>query len=165
MRRVPRTPPDSSRLLLPYSPCPIQMLKGTNCWWDSETAPPTQPSRACRFRPCRTNSIVDRSRSPYYSGRRMSRQRKSSPGFDVAEFWEGMIDPTCNCQTSGYINSKQLSQGLYGWRIRLDTGDNGPAVSARLNQPLGIAVDATGSIYVVDSGNDRVRQEYERQDF
>ena len=38
------------------------------------------------------------------------------------------------------------------------SGDGGPAVEARLINPLGIATDAGGNVYVVDSGNNRVRR-------
>jgi sugar lactone lactonase YvrE len=37
-------------------------------------------------------------------------------------------------------------------------GDGGPATSARLSSPLGIAVDLGGNLYIADSGNHRVRQ-------
>jgi len=37
-------------------------------------------------------------------------------------------------------------------------GDGGPATSASLKQPTGVAVDADGSLYIADSGNDRVRK-------
>jgi len=37
------------------------------------------------------------------------------------------------------------------------SGDGGPATSAELNEPWGIAVDAAGNIYISDSGNSRVR--------
>jgi uncharacterized protein (TIGR03437 family) len=37
-------------------------------------------------------------------------------------------------------------------------GDNGPATSAFLNGPAGVAVDASGNIYIADSGNDLVRK-------
>jgi uncharacterized protein (TIGR03437 family) len=38
------------------------------------------------------------------------------------------------------------------------SGDNGPAVSAQLNAPEGIAADASGNLYVADSGNNSVRK-------
>lgn len=38
------------------------------------------------------------------------------------------------------------------------SGDNGPAPRARLNLPLGLAVDSRGNLYVADSANDRVRK-------
>ncbi len=38
------------------------------------------------------------------------------------------------------------------------TGDGGPAVSARLQAPAGIAVDDDGNVFISDSGNHRIRQ-------
>ena len=38
------------------------------------------------------------------------------------------------------------------------TGDGGPAVSASLNQPLGVAVDAAGNLYIADQQNSRIRR-------
>ena len=38
------------------------------------------------------------------------------------------------------------------------SGDGGPATSAQLNLPLGVAVDAADNLFVVDSGNNRVRK-------
>src|SRR5262249_27841639 len=38
------------------------------------------------------------------------------------------------------------------------SGDNGPATSARLNYPEGIAYDSLGNLYIADALNDRVRR-------
>jgi uncharacterized protein (TIGR03437 family) len=38
------------------------------------------------------------------------------------------------------------------------TGDDGPATGAQLSAPAGLAVDASGKLYIADSGNFRVRR-------
>jgi trimeric autotransporter adhesin len=38
------------------------------------------------------------------------------------------------------------------------SGDNGPATLAMLSTPTGLAVDAIGSIYIADNGNNRIRK-------
>ena len=38
------------------------------------------------------------------------------------------------------------------------SGDNGPAASAQLSNPSGIAVDSTGNIYFADTGNQSIRK-------
>ena len=42
--------------------------------------------------------------------------------------------------------------GVAGW-----AGDGGPAASASLNRPMGLAVDAGDNLYIADAGNNRVR--------
>ncbi len=38
------------------------------------------------------------------------------------------------------------------------SGDGGPATSASLNFPRGVALDAAGNLYIADEGNSRIRQ-------
>lgn len=38
------------------------------------------------------------------------------------------------------------------------SGDGGPATSAQLNTPVGLALDASGHLLITDGGNDRVRR-------
>src|SRR5439155_19190631 len=37
------------------------------------------------------------------------------------------------------------------------SGDDGPATSASLNEPKGIALDGAGNLYITDSSNNRIR--------
>ena len=49
-----------------------------------------------------------------------------------------------------YIIAGQVGQDAFG-------GDGGPATSALLYEPGGVAVDAAGDVAIIDSGNDRIR--------
>jgi TonB family protein len=54
--------------------------------------------------------------------------------------------------TPAGIISTVAGNGVGGW-----SGDGGAATSAALNKPLGVAVDVTGTLYIADTGNARVR--------
>ncbi len=44
-------------------------------------------------------------------------------------------------------------QGTFGF-----SGENGPAISAQLASPSGVAADAAGSLYIADTSNQRIRK-------
>jgi sugar lactone lactonase YvrE len=54
--------------------------------------------------------------------------------------------------TSGVI-ATIAGNGIDGY-----SGDGGPAIGARLNQPEHLCVDAQGSVYVADTFNSRIRK-------
>jgi uncharacterized protein (TIGR03437 family) len=56
-------------------------------------------------------------------------------------------------EISGGIITTVAGDGASGF-----SGDGGPAVSAQLAFPSGVAVDAAGNLYIADSGNNRVRK-------
>ena len=74
------------------------------------------------------------------------------------------VDAAGNIYFSNYQNStvqKVLPNGtrftIAGNGIAGYSGDNGPATVAQLNTPYGIALDATGRIYVADTANQVIR--------
>ena len=60
--------------------------------------------------------------------------------------------------TTGLLNTVA---GTLGGGASYYSGDGGPSTSAQLYNPLGIAVDGYGNIYITDSGNYVIRVVYE----
>ncbi len=59
----------------------------------------------------------------------------------------------CVRKVSGGVITTIAGNGEQGF-----SGDNGPATSARLSFPGGVAVDSAGSVYIADAGNNRIRK-------
>jgi uncharacterized protein (TIGR03437 family) len=63
---------------------------------------------------------------------------------------------------AGNSRVREVSNGtittLVGTGTAGYTGDNGPAATAGVSYPSGVAVDSVGNIYICDSGNDTVRE-------
>jgi sugar lactone lactonase YvrE len=79
-----------------------------------------------------TGVAVDSMGNLYIADALSHRIRKVSPA--------GVISTVAGTGTPGY------------------SGDGGPAVTAQLNFPTGVAVDSAGDFYVVDSANERIRK-------
>ncbi len=55
------------------------------------------------------------------------------------------------------IDSRGFITTIAGNGIANAAGDGGPAISAGLNLPKGVAVDSAGNVYIADQGNNRIR--------
>ncbi len=55
-------------------------------------------------------------------------------------------------EVSGGVITTVAGNGFGGY-----SGDNGPAINAELNSPHGVTVDSSGNLYIVDTGNHRIR--------
>src|SRR5260370_6123359 len=56
------------------------------------------------------------------------------------------------------VNAAGIIQTLAGTGFPGFSGDGGPAASARLNGPYGVAADRAGNGYIADPGNNRARR-------
>jgi sugar lactone lactonase YvrE len=81
---------------------------------------------------------VDDKGNVYIADTQNHRVRKVNPGGTITTF-------------AGRSRVPSLSGGGL-------SGDGGPAISAELNSPLGVAVDGQGNVYIADTQNHRVRK-------
>ncbi len=56
------------------------------------------------------------------------------------------------------VNPAGIITTIVGIGISGFSGDNGPALSAKLNMPAGIAIDSQGNLFIADQGNHRIRR-------
>lgn len=72
------------------------------------------------------------------------------------------VDLKGNVYVSDFSRVRKISGGIITTVAGNDffgfSGDNGPATSARLNAPAGLALDASGNLYIADTQNNRVRE-------
>jgi len=66
--------------------------------------------------------------------------------------WSGQRVSTSSGIVGGVI-STVAGNGSAGF-----TGDGGPATSAKLSDPSGVAIDGAGNIYIADDSNNRIRK-------
>jgi len=56
------------------------------------------------------------------------------------------------------VNTSGIITTIAGDSSQAYSGDGGQATAASLNNPMGVAVDAVGNVYIADAGNSRVRR-------
>ena len=80
--------------------------------------------------------------------------------------WDVEVDEAGNLYISDWLYSRirkvTANNGVIttvaGTGVAGFSGDGGPATSAALNSPTGLALDSQGNIYVADTGNHRIRK-------
>jgi uncharacterized protein (TIGR03437 family) len=74
------------------------------------------------------------------------------------------LDSAGDLYIADYLNNRvrEVSGGVIntvaGISISGSLGDNGSALVAELNDPVGVAVDSTGNLYISDEANNRIRK-------
>src|SRR5262249_7449490 len=56
------------------------------------------------------------------------------------------------------VTQEGIILGVAGTGLAGSSGDEGPALAARLSSPSGVAADTAGNILISDTGNHRIRQ-------
>jgi len=117
-----------------FTPTILSAIAGTGIM-PANCVNPAEPGPALQTQLCAPTSVaVDYSGNAY-----------------IAEQTENVV---LKMDTSGNITVFAGVQGSAG----SFSGDNGPAKSAHLNAPAGLAIDGLGDVFISDSGNGRVRE-------
>jgi len=103
------------------------------------------------------NTIAGSGTSGYAGdgGSAIAASLKSPMGVAVGrcrQFLHCRLFQSSNSQVAGGNISTVAGTGTAGY-----SGDGGPATSAQLNYPRGIALDSSGNLYIADYSNNRVR--------
>ena len=89
---------------------------------------------------------IDRSGNLYVADSYNNRIRKVAP--------DGVITTVAGRGPSDFIPAPGAMRTYNGGF----SGDGGPATSAEINRPAGVALDTLGNLYIADSLNDRIRK-------
>jgi uncharacterized protein (TIGR03437 family) len=77
----------------------------------------------------------------------------SAGAFYIAEVGVNQTDPRIRKVSSSGVITTIAGNGTKGF-----AGDGGPSINSVLNTPFGVYADSSGSIYIADTGNQRVRK-------
>ena len=70
----------------------------------------------------------------------------------------GQYDPRIRKISTGGIITTVVGNGTACSSSTAACGDGGPAISANLNNPVGVAMDGQGNIYIADQNDNRIRK-------
>jgi len=71
---------------------------------------------------------------------------------------ESSMYMSCGSTRIRKINSSGIISTVAGDCVGGFSGDGGPAVNAQMNQPMGMALDSNGNLYIADYFNHRIRK-------
>lgn len=116
----------------------------------------------CRVRRVATNGIITTvvgSGTCLYSGDGGPATSAGTAPFGIALDGKGglLITDSLNQRVRRVDTATGIITTVAGIGTAGFSGDGGPATSAQLDAPIGIAVDSAGRIFVADNGNSRVR--------
>ena len=74
----------------------------------------------------------------------------SSGNLYIADSGNNLVRKVANGTITTFAGSNSAGAGY--------SGDGGTATNGQLNNPVGVAVDASGNVYIADAGNNAVRQ-------
>ena len=89
----------------------------------------------------------------------------------LGKLWGTVFDSNGNLYVSDEDNKpRRENRGpsgtltvVAGNGIRGFSGDGGPATSASLNKPYGLALDSANNLYIAEYGNNRIRKSYRQR--
>lgn len=117
-----------------FTPTQLNVIAGTGTM-PANCVDPAEPGPALQTQLCGPTAVaVDLAGNVYIA----------EPGENVVK----KLDVSGNLTT--FAGAENSGAGSF-------SGDNGPANAANLSQPLGVAVDGLGNVYISDSGNGRIR--------
>ena len=117
-----------------FTPTILSAIAGTGTM-PTNCVSPAEPGPALQTQLCGPSAVaVDLTGNVYIA----------EPGENVVK----KLDTSGNITTFAGVEGSPADFG----------GDGGPANAAHLNQPVGLAVDGLGNLYISDSGNGRIRE-------
>lgn len=119
-----------------------------------------------------TGIVVDSFGNLYIADELNGRVRRVSPSGVIGTLASGFVTPRSLALDSAgnvYVSDQGgnkvfkvtpagVATAVCGTGVQGYSGDGGAAINAQLSNPAGLAVDASGNLFIADSGNNRIRK-------